>query len=58
MNSQYAINALEAYIKSLSTKTYVYTRMNKEMNTWHDERMQSALEQIEMYKVGKGRLSI
>jgi hypothetical protein len=56
MNSQYAIKALEEYIKSLSGKSKIYSKMNKEMNTWQDERIQSALEQIEMYKVGKWRL--
>jgi len=56
MNSQQAIMALEAYIKSISKKTQLYTKMNYHMNTRFDERIQSALEQIELYKVGKGRL--
>jgi hypothetical protein len=33
MNSTQAIKALEEYIKSLSGKSKIYSKMNKEMNT-------------------------
>ena len=57
MESNIAIKHLEQYIKTLSTKTKLYSYMCKWMNIAMDERIQSAIAQIELYKVGKGRLN-
>lgn len=56
MQSHIAIQHLEQYIKTLSKKTTINTKIMPEMNILMDERIQSAMEQIKLYKAGKGRL--
>lgn len=56
MQSHIAIQHLEQYIKELLKKTTINTKMMPEMNILMDERIQSAMAQIELYKKGKGRL--
>lgn len=56
MDSTRAIYNLECYIKTLKKKWWIYTRIEKGSIEWFDDRIKSALEQIELYKVGRGRL--
>lgn len=57
MESNTAIKHLEAYIQTIIRKWRIYWRIEKEYTILSDDRIQSALEQIELYKVGKGRLN-
>ena len=58
MESPQAIKNLQEYIQKINKQSISLHDMNKDMNIWNDERIKSALAQIEMYKVGRGRLQI
>lgn len=57
MQSHHAIKALEAYIQSMEKKKQSSTNGYEWNYIWANERILLAEEQIELYKIGKGRLN-
>lgn len=56
MQSHIAIKHLEQYIKATAKKWGIYSRIEKWYTVDFDDRIQSAMEQIELYRIGRWRL--